>query len=135
MAAPNLAMKTLGMLGTMRSMGIVVAGVISTVLVKFGGAALASMAGNLTGQIQAQGSSAAMKTQTPEGHASELKQTWDVMPTEAWANHHKWDDIARTKIGAAEYGYSQMEAQAAMHQKYGDGIRDSLENQMAGQLP
>ncbi len=75
-----------------------------------------------------------MKTQTPEGHASELKQTWDVMPTEAWANHHKWDDIARTKIGAAEYGYSQMEAQAAMHQKYGDGIRDSLENQMAGQV-
>ncbi len=130
MAAPNLAIKTLGALGSMRTIGIVMATVISGILIKFGGAALASMAGNLTGQIQSQGASAAMKTETPEGHASELRQTWDVMPTEAWANHHKWDNIAQTKIGAAEYGYSQQAAQADMHQKYGDGIRDSQGWQM-----
>ncbi|MCL5237063.1 MAG: conjugal transfer protein TraG N-terminal domain-containing protein [Nitrospirae bacterium] len=134
MASPNDAMKTLSMFGTIRTFGIMLATVLSGTLVKFGGHALAMMAGNISGQLQAQGASSAMKTETPEGHAGELKQTWDVMPTEAWANHHKWDNIAQTKIGAAEYGYSQQEARADMHQKYGDGIRDSLENQMAGQV-
>ncbi|MCL4492590.1 MAG: hypothetical protein M1510_11965 [Nitrospirae bacterium] len=97
MASPNDAMKTLSMFGTIRTFGIMLATVLSGTLVKFGGHALAMMAGNISGQMQSQGDSSAMATHTPEGHANTLRQNWEVMPTQTMANHYSTRDIWNSK--------------------------------------
>jgi conjugal transfer mating pair stabilization protein TraG len=56
---PDESMKALGVFGMMRSFGIMIATVITTMLVKFGGHALAIMAGSLIGSVQSHGTGAA----------------------------------------------------------------------------
>ncbi|MBV5326403.1 MAG: conjugal transfer protein TraG N-terminal domain-containing protein [Chlorobium sp.] len=72
-AFPSKSLKMLAMFGVIRSSGIMLASVFTMMLVKFGGHALAMMAGNITGQVSSAGSHAGALL-TPEGTASAMQQ-------------------------------------------------------------
>jgi len=124
---PKETVKVLAMFGTIRMSGLMLATVMTGLLVKFGGHALASMAGNLTGQIQAAGTQAARVTEDPSGRAAALNANNSAMPTQTIANAPRW-------------GYSGM-THAAMKQQYdrlGDGEAFAQKNrhlQQSGDLP
>jgi conjugal transfer mating pair stabilization protein TraG len=92
---PPETAKVLGMFGMIRMSGLMLATVLTGVLVKFGGHALASMAGNLTGQVQGAGLQAARLTEDPSGRAAAIQANSAAMPTQTIAN-------------APRYGYSEM---------------------------
>ena len=87
---PPETAKVLAMFGTIRMSGLMLATVLTGVLVKFGGHALASMAGNLTGQIQGAGLQAARLTEDPSGRAAALQSNSGAMPTQTIANAPQW---------------------------------------------
>ncbi len=58
----DASVKTLSMFGIIRTSGIMLATVLTGMLIRFGGHALAMLAGNLAGTIQSQGTSAAMNS-------------------------------------------------------------------------
>jgi len=74
MLFPNAGMKAIALFGSIRSAGIMLATIVSYEVMKFGGHALASFAGNFQGQVQAAGSQAAQATATAEGISSSLGQ-------------------------------------------------------------
>ncbi|WP_172399759.1 conjugal transfer protein TraG N-terminal domain-containing protein [Geothermobacter hydrogeniphilus] len=84
--APDELTKVLGMFGMIRSSGLMLSTVMTAVLVKFGGHALASMAGNLMGQVQGVGLQAARLTEDPSGRAAALNANLAAMPTQTIAN-------------------------------------------------
>lgn len=92
---PPETAKILGMFGMIRMSGLMLATVLTGVLVKFGGHALASMAGNLTGQVQGAGLQAARLTEDPSGRAAAIQANSTAMPTQTIGN-------------APRYGYSGM---------------------------
>ena len=106
---PDQTTKILGMFGTLRMSGMMLATVLTGMLVKFGGHAMAMMAGSLSGQIQSAGSRAAHEVEDPAGRASSIQRNSSAMPTQAWGNEHSF--WAR---GAA--------AKAEMDFKTGDGL-------------
>ena len=65
-AMPTLSAKTLAMFGIIRSSGLMLAAVLSGMVIRFGGTALAHLAGSLT-SIANQGGLAGGRMLTPEG--------------------------------------------------------------------
>lgn len=110
---PTQAAKTLSMFGTMRMGGLVLATALSGMLVKFGGHAMAMLAGNITGQIQGAGVKGESQTADPTGRAQSIVSNTSAMPTQAWANGHSWN--ARTgeawaKMDSGTTSFEQMSA-------------------------
>jgi len=91
---PAQAAKTLSMFGTMRLGGLLLATALTGMLVKFGGHAMAMLAGNITGQIQGAGVKGESQTADPSARAQSITSNTAAMPTQAWANGHAWN--ART---------------------------------------
>lgn len=87
---PDQTTKILGMFGTLRMSGMMLATVLTGMLVKFGGHAMAMMAGSLSGQIQSAGSRAAHEVEDPSGRASSIQRNSSAMPTQAWGNEHSF---------------------------------------------
>ena len=87
---PDQTTKILGMFGTLRMSGMMLATVLTGMLVKFGGHAMAMMAGSLSGQIQSAGSRAAHEVEDPAGRASSIQRNSSAMPTQAWGNEHSF---------------------------------------------
>lgn len=106
---PDQTTKILGMFGTLRMSGMMLATVLTGMLVKFGGHAMAMMAGSLSGQIQSAGSRAAHEVEDPAGRASSIQRNSSAMPTQAWGNEHSF--WARGTAAKAEMDY-----------KTGDGL-------------
>jgi len=124
---PGEMVKVLGMFGTVRMSGLMLATVMTGILVKFGGHALATLAGNLTGQIKAAGQLAANMTEDPSGRASALKTNAWSMPTETIANHPRYGFGGMMDEGMVN-GVRGVEGAAA--------VRRNIENlQLAGQMP
>jgi conjugal transfer mating pair stabilization protein TraG len=124
--APGELVKVLGMFGTVRMSGLMLATVMTGILVKFGGHALATLAGNLTGQIQAAGQQAANSTEDPSGRAAALKSNAWAMPTETIANQPR-------------YGFGGMMDEGMVNQVRGvegaAAVRQNIGNlQQAGQM-
>ena len=103
---PNETVKILGMFGTVRMSGLMLATVITGMLVKFGGHALATMGSSLMGQVQNAGQQAAQMTENPSGRAAALKSNAWSMPTETIANDHR-------------YGYQGMMTEGLVNQSWG----------------
>jgi conjugal transfer mating pair stabilization protein TraG len=72
-ALPSVSTKMLAMFGVIRSAGIMLASLFSMMLIRFGGHALAMLAGNLSGMVQAAGSHAGTLL-TPEGLSSAMSR-------------------------------------------------------------
>lgn len=116
---PNETVKILGMFGTVRMSGLMLATVITGMLVKFGGHALATMGSSLMGQIQTAGHQAARITEDPAGRAAALKSNAWSMPTETIANDHR-------------YGYRGMMTEGLVNQSWGvEGAAARLQNMEA----
>ena len=64
------SLKALAMFGTIRWAGLMLSTVITGMMIKFGGQALAMMAGSLTSPVQGAAAKAGMDTQTPEGRTA-----------------------------------------------------------------
>ena len=125
--APGELVKVLGMFGTVRMSGLMLATVMTGILVKFGGHALASLAGGLIGQIQTAGQQAAGMTEDPSGRAAALKSNAWAMPTETIAN-------------TPRYGFGGMRDEGLVNQVRGvegaAAVRQNIGNlQQAGQMP
>ena len=108
---PGQTAKILAMFGTMRMGGLVLATALTGMLVKFGGHAMAMLAGNITGQIQGAGTSGERQTADPTGRAQAIKSNIDSAPTMAWANSHSYS--ARTgeawaKLDSGTTSFGQM---------------------------
>ncbi len=113
---PNETVKILGMFGTVRMSGLMLATVITGMLVRFGGHALATMGGSLMGQVQNAGQQAARMTEDPAGRAAALKSNAWSMPTETIANDHR-------------YGYRGMMTEGLVNQSWGvEGATARLQN-------
>ena len=70
---PTLSAKVLAMFGIVRGSGLMIAAVLTGAIIKFGGSALAHLAGSLAGAVQ-QGGLAGGKMFTPEGRSAEQQQ-------------------------------------------------------------
>jgi conjugal transfer mating pair stabilization protein TraG len=116
---PNETIKILGMFGTVRMSGLMLATVITGMLVKFGGHALATMGSSLMGQVQSAGHQAARITEDPAGRAAAIKSNAWSMPTETIANDHR-------------YGYKGMMTEGLVNQSWGvEGAAAKLQNMEA----
>ena len=93
-------MKALAVFGAVRWAGVMLATVITGMLVKLGGSAMAQLSGQLTSTASSQGQQAAMTTMTPEGKARELSAL--EMAPSTMANAHKFSYADRTNVATAE---------------------------------
>jgi hypothetical protein len=89
MNMPDASLKALSMFGLIRTSGIMLATVITGMLVRFGGHALAMMAGTISGTVQSQGTHAASQAVMPEGGAKTVEAARMSIPT--WSNANRWD--------------------------------------------
>lgn len=89
MNMPDASLKALSMFGLIRTSGIMLATVITGMLVRFGGHALAMMAGTISGTVQSQGTHAASQAAMPEGGAKTVEAARMSIPT--WSNANRWD--------------------------------------------
>ncbi|MBP7526411.1 MAG: conjugal transfer protein TraG N-terminal domain-containing protein [Syntrophorhabdaceae bacterium] len=141
-------MKTLAAFASIRWSGIMLATVITGMLVRFGGHALAQLSGQITSLPQRQAQSAAMSAMTPEGMSRSLGAA--EMAPAAMANAHKFsfmdrsashtmDRLAKTHYGrdmASTFGgtggASEMKAAAAVGRDIGFGARGAAMRDGAG---
>lgn len=132
-------MKTLAAFASIRWSGITLATVITGMLVRFGGHALAQLSGQITSLPQHQAQSAAMSAMTPEGMSRSLGVA--EMAPAAMANAHKFsfmdrsaahtmDRLAKTQYGrdmantfGGTGGASQLKAAAAAGRDISFGSR------------
>jgi hypothetical protein len=121
---PDGTIKALGMFGILRSTGILLATVLSQMLVKFGGYALAMIAGNLSGMVHAQRASAAMQTQTPEGVTHLLESQEEAPPV--MANAHRVPYTERVQ-GRAWHIFTQTQTARGFLRAQGGRVAEAAE--------
>ncbi|HID70124.1 MAG TPA: hypothetical protein EYP35_06625, partial [Desulfobacterales bacterium] len=92
-ALPNLSQKMLSMFGVIRSAGIMLASFFSMMLIKFGGHALAMLAGNLSSIVQSAGSHAG-RNFTPEGSAAAMNEQVRAAGLLAGIPEHRFANMA-----------------------------------------
>jgi len=119
-AFPSLSEKMLGMFGIIRSSGIMLASLFTMMLIKFGGHALAMMAGSLSGAVSGAGAQAG-KLMTPEGTASAMNEQrktaglLEGMPQHSFSNQASAE--AFNSVHSPVGGYnSSMNARKALEQ-------------------
>ncbi|MDD3814085.1 MAG: conjugal transfer protein TraG N-terminal domain-containing protein [Desulfocapsaceae bacterium] len=119
-AFPSLSEKMLGMFGIIRSSGIMLASLFTMMLIKFGGHALAMMAGSLSGAVSSAGGAAGALL-TPEGTASAMSQQLKAsgglegMPQHRFSNQASAE--AFNSVHSPVGGYnSSMNARRALEQ-------------------
>jgi len=100
---PDASMKAFAMFGLIRTAGIGLATVITTLLIRFGGSALAHLAGGISGTIQSSGASAGRSVGTPEGIAKEVREQNIAVPTMANAARYDWK--TRTEAESLSMGH------------------------------
>jgi len=122
-AFPTISIKLLAMFGVIRSAGIMLASFFSMMLIRFGGHALALLAGNLSRIAQTAGAQAGQLL-TPEGTSAALNQQVRAAGLLAGMPEHRFSNMAAAQawgLHRSVGGYS-----AAMN------ARDSL--QQSGQI-
>ncbi|MCK9293761.1 MAG: hypothetical protein M0P70_01655, partial [Desulfobulbaceae bacterium] len=117
---PETSTKALAMFGIVRSSGIMLASFLSMMLIRFGGHALAMMAGSLQSAIQGAGARAGALL-TPEGKASALDQQISATVPLEMANHYGFSTQAASRQWQAHKG---MQSTAADWQTL-DAARDA----------
>lgn len=123
-AFPTISIKLLSMFGVIRSAGIMLASFFSMMLIRFGGHALAMLAGNLSRIVQSAGAQAGQLL-TPEGTSAAMNQQVRAAGLLAGMPEHRFSNMAATQAWSTHRsvgGYT-----AAMNTK------NSL--QESGQIP
>ena len=94
------SLKALAAFGAIRWAGLMLATIVTGMLVKFGGHAVAQLARQLTSSVQHGGGSAGMAAVTPEGRAQELSKI-EGTPT-TMSNAYRYSFQKRSAIKTAE---------------------------------
>lgn len=100
---PDVTTKTLALYGLIRMTGAVLASVIASTLVGFGGHALATLASHLTQPVQHQGAAAGQAALTPEGRAHTLDAVGHAaVASRAWDNggKHTFTNVVGSGVNA-----------------------------------
>lgn len=92
-AFPTISVKLLAMFGVIRSAGIMLASFFSMMLIRFGGHALAMLAGNLSRIVQSAGAQAGQLL-TPEGSAAAMNQQVRSAGLLAGMPEHRFTNMA-----------------------------------------
>lgn len=92
-AFPSLSEKMLSMFGIIRSSGIMLASLFTMMLIKFGGHALAMMAGSLSGAVSGAGG-AAGALMTPEGTSAAMSQQLKASGNLEGMPQHRFSNMA-----------------------------------------
>ena len=95
----TVSMKTMAAFAGMRWSGLMLATVMTGILVKFGGQALAMLSGGLTGSVSSTASSAGHGVVTPEGAAQTVHGMENAPAT--FANAYKFSHLERARIQTA----------------------------------
>lgn len=128
-AFPDIATKLLAMFGVIRSAGIMLASFFAMMLIRFGGHALALLAGNLSRVAQSAGAQAGQLF-TPEGTSAAMNQQIRAAGLLAAMPEHRFTNMAATEswgLHRSVGGYSAaMEARIALQESHhlGSGISD-----------
>lgn len=117
---PETSTKALAMFGIVRSSGIMLASFLSMMLIRFGGHAMAMMAGSLQSSIHGAGAKAGALL-TPEGKAAALDQQVSATVPLEMANHYGFSTQAASRQWQAHKG---VQSSAADWQTL-DAARDS----------
>lgn len=117
---PETSTKALAMFGIVRSSGIMLASFLSMMLIRFGGHAMAMMAGSLQSAIHGAGAKAGALL-TPEGKAAALDQQVSATVPLEMANHYGFSTQAASRQWQAHKG---VQSTAADWQTL-DAARDS----------
>jgi len=99
MYTPNAALKALSMAGMCRGSSVLLATVLTSTIIKFGGYAFTQMMGGMMGAISSQGAMGAGKTMEPQQAAKELSGLRAAPVT--MANPYKFDPSTQQKAEAA----------------------------------
>ncbi len=99
---PDQTVKALAMFGTLRLSGMMLATILTGSLIRFGGHALAAMAGSLSGTIATSGMAAGQSTEDPRSRAEALQATSHALPTQAWGSAHRFEERAVAARGNLE---------------------------------
>ncbi|WP_319549520.1 conjugal transfer protein TraG N-terminal domain-containing protein [Desulfogranum marinum] len=92
-AFPTISLKLLAMFGVIRSAGIMLASFFSMMLIRFGGHALAMLAGNLSRIVQSAGAQAGQLL-TPEGTSAAMNQQVRAAGLLAGMPEHRFSNMA-----------------------------------------
>ncbi len=92
-AFPTISIKLLAMFGVIRSAGIMLASFFSMMLIRFGGHALAMLAGNLSRVVQSAGAQAGQLL-TPEGTSAAMNQQVRAAGLLAGMPEHRFSNMA-----------------------------------------
>ncbi len=92
-AFPTISIKLLAMFGVIRSAGIMLASFFSMMLIRFGGHALAMLAGNLSRVVQSAGAQAGQLL-TPEGTSNAMQQQVKAAGLLAGMPEHRFSNMA-----------------------------------------
>ena len=115
---PDETVKILAMFGTLRMSGLMLATIITGMLVKFGGHALSSLSGNVTGQIQSAGVSGAKQTEDASGRGQAISAITSSMPTTELANSPAYGSGGMFNASHVNQQWG-MEGARAKQQNYG----------------
>ena len=123
-ALPSLSHKMLSMFGVIRSAGIMLASFFSMMLIRFGGHALAMLAGNLSRMVQSAGAQAGRQF-TPEGSAAAMNEQVKAAGLLTGIPEHRFANMA----GAEAF---------SLHRNvggYNAAMKSKAAQMNAGQLP
>jgi len=109
-------LKALAAFGAVRWAGVMLATVITGMLIRVGGSAMAHLSGSLTSTATSQGQQAGMTAMTPEGVSRELNALESSVPT--MANAGKFGFAERT-AGATAQKFGGTQAQVEMVDHFG----------------
>lgn len=104
MMFPNAAVKAYAMFGMIRTAGIGLATVMTAMLIRFGGSALAHLAGSITASIQSHGGGSGRAMGTPEGIAREIRETNMDVPVMANALSYDWNSRTVSQGNQLDHG-------------------------------
>ncbi|EKD40857.1 MAG: hypothetical protein ACD_74C00151G0005 [uncultured bacterium] len=96
---PENSTKIMGMFGMIRGSSIMLASFLSTMLIRFGGHALAMISGNLQSAV-AGGGQAAARALTPEGRAQAREQMVNAASADGWMNSNSFGTMAQAGMNA-----------------------------------
>jgi len=128
-AFPTISIKLLAMFGVIRSAGIMLASFFSMMLIRFGGHALALLAGNLSRIAQTAGAQAGQLL-TPEGTSAALNQQVRAAGLLAGMPEHRFSNMASAQawgLHRSVGGYTaSMNARDSLQQsgQIGPGVSD-----------
>ncbi|MFP3488512.1 hypothetical protein R0K20_12960, partial [Staphylococcus sp. SIMBA_130] len=94
--APESATQALSLFGKARGMGIGISAFIAAMLFKMSPYGLTSLAGNWSGQVDQQGSSAADQNQSPVSSAKALDDLASARATSNLIAESGWDNVSNT---------------------------------------